>query len=267
MRSIPMTDRRFILGGIGLALAVTASAGPAAAQASSFIVSRAVSTAPPDHRVPAFGRVILDPQGQLDINAAISGQVAEVLVLPGSAVAKGDPIATVTSPDFVFTQRSYLALLENDEQLEILRGEGNLPNYLSDARDNLRWWGMTEAQIDRLVQERRTVDRLNLLAPEDGIITEVLVQPGDMIDAGDRTMQNFIVLGRAVARMQRAATPLVLEVAVFPDLDLGPADSLVVVSAPESAAEDAATPPGGGWWAMMTTPPSRRRRLLPQAGH
>src|SRR5690606_37771313 len=163
---------------------------------------------------------------------------------PGSMVKEGDPIATVTSPDFIFTQRSYLELLANDERLEILRGEGNLPNYLAGARDNLRWWGMSEAQIDALVESGKLVERLNLVAPRDGVITEVLVQPGDMIDAGDRTMQNFIVLGRAVARLQRSDTPLMLEVTAFPDAPFG--HGQVELQLPPEPSPDAVTPPPEG---------------------
>lgn len=210
-------------------------------EASAFILTRAVTEATPDHEVAAIGRVIASPGGLVDINAAISGQVAEVFVLPGSMVKEGDPIATVTSPDFIFTQRSYLELLANDERLEILRGEGNLPNYLAGARDNLRWWGMSEAQIDALVESGKLVERLNLVAPHDGVITEVLVQPGDMIDAGDRTMQNFIVLGRAVARLQRSDTPLMLEVTAFPDAPFG--HGQVELQLPPEPSPDAVTPP------------------------
>ncbi|WP_221288501.1 efflux RND transporter periplasmic adaptor subunit [Amaricoccus macauensis] len=211
------------------------------AASSRFILTRPVGSEAPQRRIPAIGRVISDPVAITDVNAAISGQVAEVFVLPGSIVAKGDPIASVTSPDFIFTQRSYLGLLANEERLEILRGEGNLPNYLEGARDNLRWWGMTEGQIDALIESGRPVERLNLVAPDAGIVTEVLVRPGDMIDAGDRTMQNFIVLGRAVARILRADAPLTLEVTAYAAVPLGGPEARL--QRPPELSVNAVTPP------------------------
>lgn len=164
--------------------------------------------------VPA--RVIADPRAIIDINANISGQVQQLFILPGSHVAKGDPVATVTSPDFIFTQRSYLALLANDEQQDILSGEGNLLSYMADARDNLRWWGMTDAQIDHLEQTGEPIPVLSVTAPDSGIVTEVLMRPGEIIDAGDRTMQSFIVMGRPVARMVRDEGERLIELQIYP---------------------------------------------------
>lgn len=162
-----------------------------------------------------FGRVIAHPAAVRDINANISGQIESVLVRTGSVVKQGDAIATVTSPDFVFTQRSYLILLSNEERLAILREEGNLPNFLKSARENLKWWGMTEKQIDELASSKTIVEQITIPAPVDGVITEISVQPGDVIDAGDKTMQNFIVLGRVIARMVETERAPLLEVYAY----------------------------------------------------
>jgi multidrug efflux pump subunit AcrA (membrane-fusion protein) len=181
-----------------------------------------VSLASPASAAPvisraAFGHVVSNPVGVHDVNATISGQIEEVFVRVGSSLRKGDPVASVSSPDFVFTQMSYLTLLGDEERLAVLREEGNLPNFLKDARENLKWWGMDEKAIDDLGEKKKVIQQLSITAPEDGIVTEVFVRPGDVIDAGDRTMQKFIVLGRAVARMVSDQSSRLLEVYAYAD--------------------------------------------------
>ena len=174
-----------------------------------------VTASTPQHVVSAIGRVISDPAAVVDVNASISGRVEELFIMPGSRVSKGDIVATVTSPDFIYTQYSYLALLENDEQQYILEGEGNLPSFMADARDNLHWWGMSDAQIDALEQTGEPIPVLSVTVPDDGVITEVLMRRGEIIDAGDRTMQTFVVLGRPVARMIRDDGRRYMEVLMY----------------------------------------------------
>ena len=168
-------------------------------------------------RRPALGRVIAGAGAVHDVNAFISGQLRELYVRPGSRVRRGDPIALIDSPEFVLTQKAYLALLNNDEKLEILREEGRLPNYMKDARENLRWWGMSDKQITQLEKTGKALDGISVVAPVDGVISEVLAQPGDLLNAGDRAMSQFVVLGRAVARIIAADAPLWVEGLVFPD--------------------------------------------------
>ncbi|MBN8968839.1 MAG: efflux RND transporter periplasmic adaptor subunit [Rhizobiales bacterium] len=154
-----------------------------------------------------FGRVIPDPTRVLNVNAYLSGQVTQVLVRPQTAVRKGDVVAKLSSPDFLLTQKAYLALLNNEEQQAILKEEGRLPAYLSDARDNLVWWGMSAEEIDALTKNGKVVESISVRAPSDGIITDVLVQPGQLVNAGDKTMQNFVVVGKALLRMIPSSAP------------------------------------------------------------
>lgn len=173
-----------------------------------------------EHRA-GIGRVVMDASGMRNINAFISGQVREVLVRPGTHVSRNDPIARIYSPEFIRTQKAYLALLDNKARLETLRGEGRLPNYLKGARDNLRWWGMSDREIERLEQSGETVDVITVRAGVDGIITEVLVQPGDLINAGDRSMAKFVVTGRVIARAFADQEPFWLEANLFPSQTAG----------------------------------------------
>lgn len=168
-----------------------------------------------------FGRVIADPAAIVDVNAFISGEVRRVLVRPGAYVRDGDVVATIYSPEFVRTQKSYLALLQNETLQAALREEGRLPNYMKDARANLRWWGLSEAEIARLEKSGEAREELALAADASGIVTEVFVQPGQLLAAGDKTMKQFVVLGKSVLRMVATDKPFWLEGYLYPGEEQG----------------------------------------------
>lgn len=164
-----------------------------------------------------YGQVVPDAKAVLDINAYVSGQIRRVFVRAGDVVRKGQPVVSIFNPEFITTQKGHLQLLKNEEKLQVLREEGRLPDYMKDARENLRWWGMTDAQIKALVDKGEVVEEILLPAPADGIITEVFTQPGNLINAGDKTMKAFVVMGRSVARMVAAHGPYLVEGFLFFD--------------------------------------------------
>lgn len=192
-----------------------------------------------EHR-SGIGTVVAEVGATHDVNSFISGQVREVFVRPGSRVRKGDPIALIESPEFVLIQRSYTALLANEQKLEILEGEGRIGNYLEDARENLRWWGLTDSDIERLEETGETLDGISVRAQLDGVISEVLMQPGDLLNAGDRKMAQFVVIGQVIARVIPDEKPLWIESLMFPNDVAGvrAKDASMRVHLPSGESED-----------------------------
>lgn len=165
----------------------------------------------------AYGRVVPNFKAIVDVNIYVTGEIHDVYVRPSDVVRQGDPIVSIYSPEFVSTQRSYLALLENKEQLDILRGEGRLSDYMKDAKENLSWWGMSPQQIQALESRGEIAQAIQLPAPASGVITEVSVRPGSLVNAGDKTMKTFVVTGRSVARMVVDSLPYRIEGYVYAD--------------------------------------------------
>lgn len=176
-----------------------------------------VQAGPQASAIKTYGLVVPNSQAVVDVNIAVSGQVAEVYVRVGDSVRKGQPIASVFNPEFITTQKGYLEFLKNEAKLQVLREEGRLPNYLKDAKENLRWWGMSDKQVADLIDNGKVVEHIMLDAPGDGFITELFVQPGSLVNAGDKTMKQFVVVGRAVARMVAANASLWVEGYIYPD--------------------------------------------------
>jgi multidrug efflux pump subunit AcrA (membrane-fusion protein) len=185
-------------------------------QESLFVLAPAYA-GPQAPTLKTYGLVVPDSQALVDINVSVSGQVKDVYVRVGDRVRKGQPIVSIFNPEFVTTQRGYLEFLKNEDRLQVLREEGRLPDYLKDAKENLRWWGMNDKEIADLIARGKVVEHIVLDAPADGFVTDLLVQPGSLVNAGDRTMKQFVVVGRAVARMVAAGIPYWVEGYVFPD--------------------------------------------------
>lgn len=195
---------------------VTLPAGVKERERSLFALAEA-HAGPQAATLKTYGLVVPNSQAMVDVNLAVSGQVAEVFVRVGDSVRKGEPIVSVFNPEFITTQRGYLEFLKNEDKLQVLREEGRLPNYLKDAKENLRWWGMNDRQIADLIEHGKVVEHIILEAPTDGFVTELFVQPGSLVNAGDRTMKQFLVVGKAVARMVAAKAAPWVEGYVYPD--------------------------------------------------
>lgn len=198
------------------AAAPVGAAGETLRVASSLITVAAAERRRAVERRAGIGRVAAGAGAMHDVNAYFSGQVQEIFVRAGDRVRRGDPVALIASPEFVLTQKSYLALLKNQEKLDILSEEGRLPDYLKDAKENLRWWGIDDRQIAALEKSGEAADGIAVRAPTGGVISEVLVRPGDLVNAGDRAMAQFVVFGRPVARLLADDRPLWLEGLLFP---------------------------------------------------
>lgn len=174
-------------------------------------------SASPSAWLHTWGQVVANAQDVMDVNAYISGEVRRVFVRPGEFVRAGTPLISIYSPEFISTQRGHVALLQNRQKLEILREEGRLPNYMKDAEENLKWWGMTAREIAELVKSGKVTEEITLAAPADGLVTEVLVQPGTLINAGDKTTRSFLVTGKSVARLVSNRSPRRVEGYLLPD--------------------------------------------------
>jgi multidrug efflux pump subunit AcrA (membrane-fusion protein) len=76
---------------------------------------------------------------------------------------------------------------------------------------------MNDRQIDDLIERGKVVEHIVLHAPTDGFVTDLFVQPGALVNAGDRTMKQFVVVGKAVARMVSESAPYWVEGYIYPD--------------------------------------------------
>lgn len=144
-----------------------------------------VEERPMETVVRAVGRVDYNEQRVTHVNVRISGWVEELFVdYTGQAVQSGQPLFTLYSPDLVTTQDEYLLALRarervNESPLPVVHEQAN--QLVEAARDRLRFWTMTEGQIDNLAKQKKAQTYVTIYSPVSGYVIEKTVFKGTFV--------------------------------------------------------------------------------------
>ena len=127
--------------------------------------------------VEAVGSVAWNERDQVLLQARATGFVEKLHVRATfDRVAAGAPLAEIYVPAWVAAQEEYLALAR-------MRGPDLAP--LQDAaRQRMRLAGMDESQVAQVVASATLQPRFTLLAPQGGVITELMLREGATVMAG-----------------------------------------------------------------------------------
>lgn len=141
----------------------------------------------------AVGLVAFDESRQYVVNSKIEGWIERLHVnQSGQPVRKGQPLLEIFSPDLVAAQQEYLLALASSKRLaqspfaEVADGGKRL---LDAARSRLRYWDISEQQIDQLEQTGQVKKSLTLYSPNSGIVTMKTVLQGMRVMAGEELLQ------------------------------------------------------------------------------
>jgi cobalt-zinc-cadmium efflux system membrane fusion protein len=155
----------------------------------------------------ATGTVAFNGDHSTQVLSPISGPAQQILVNPGTAVNKGDALATVSSPDFAAavaqyrkSESTYLnakRIADLDEQLfkndalarrDLEQAQTDLASAAADrdaAIQQLRSLGVDEAQIEAVKNNKLTAPlQATIRAPITGTVVEKLISPGQLLQAG-----------------------------------------------------------------------------------
>lgn len=129
-------------------------------------------------KVEATGYIGFDESRVSQINVRTEGWVQRLLVeTEGERVKKGQLLFEFYSPQLVNAQKEYVqAKRRNERQL------------VQAAEKKLLALGMSAAGIQRLKQSGKVSDTVQVLAPQDGIITRLNVQEGIFIKPATEVM-------------------------------------------------------------------------------
>ncbi len=135
--------------------------------------------------IRTVGVLAYDETRVAEIHTKVAGWVESVGVdFVGKTVRKGEPLFRVYSPDLVATQNEYLLALKAQAELgesrsaETRQGAASL---LAAARERLRLWDVTDAQVAELERSREPRRTLTLYSPFDGTVLERRVFPGQYV--------------------------------------------------------------------------------------
>jgi RND family efflux transporter MFP subunit len=131
-----------------------------------------------------------EPETQLaSISARIGGRIDKLNVdFTGQPVRRGQPVASIYSPEVFSTAEEYRLALENKRRL----GAGAEPLAVSGADDlviasrrRLELWGLTTQQLDEIASSAKPQIELPIYSTVSGIVTERKVTQGQYVNAGE----------------------------------------------------------------------------------
>jgi cobalt-zinc-cadmium efflux system membrane fusion protein len=152
--------------------------------------------------------------GSIDFNEDLSvqvftpypGRIINLFAKVGDEVKKGDTLFTIDSPDLLTAESTLISAagvaqltsrnLERLKELYKTRAiaQKDLEQAISDqqaaegalhtARDNVRLFGKTDAEIDRIIAERKADPTLVVPSPITGLITARNAAPGLFVQPG-----------------------------------------------------------------------------------
>jgi multidrug efflux pump subunit AcrA (membrane-fusion protein) len=128
--------------------------------------------------VRAVGFVEFDEQKLARITARATGKsrIDRLFVnVTGQTVKQGDPLARLYSPDLIVTVQN---LLDADRA-----GNQRLRDL---ARTRLRLWGIDNAQMDRILRDRKPITHLTVRSPISGHVLRKYQVEGEYVEEGAR---------------------------------------------------------------------------------
>jgi Cu(I)/Ag(I) efflux system membrane fusion protein len=125
----------------------------------------------------AVGEVAFDERLLELVQARVDGVITRLHVkAPLERVRRGQPLADIQAPAWLEAQQEYLALLDaQSDRTQAIRDA---------ARTRLQILGVPEAMIRQIESERRTRTTTTIVAPIDGVVSELSVREGAAFEAG-----------------------------------------------------------------------------------
>jgi len=165
-----------------------AVAVPAVARQMIGIRSATVVHATLEEEIRTVGTVGYDERGFTQVTLKISGWVRKVFADSiGRPVRKGEPLFTIYSPDLLATQDEYLLAVRTQAQLAaspLADAKENAAALVVSARERLRLWDVTDAQIAALERRGKAEPVLTVYAPSSGIVMKREALPGKYVEPG-----------------------------------------------------------------------------------
>lgn len=140
-----------------------------------------VETAPVQRRkmsreIRVIGKVQYNETALANITTRVEGYVERLFVdYTGIEVKAGDHLVEIYSPDLLVAQQELLVALDSQRNAALVES----------AKRKLLLWGLTQAQVDDLLRDKKVSDRITLFSPIHGTVTEKMVVQKAMVKPGE----------------------------------------------------------------------------------
>jgi hypothetical protein len=182
-------------------LPIAASPVFAHSDASMFGAPVSVASDHHDHPAEAVTRypasLSVDPRRLVGVTVKINARITGLNKLyVGKRLDKGDVLAEMESAELETVQGTYLALKNNMDAVSAFSMTGN--EKLIDARMNLAWRGMSEADIKRLDAGGEVLKTVPIKAPVAGFLYSLDVVNNQILNTGGQVGQ-YTATGTVIA--------------------------------------------------------------------
>jgi Cu(I)/Ag(I) efflux system membrane fusion protein/cobalt-zinc-cadmium efflux system membrane fusion protein len=124
--------------------------------------------------IRTVGTLTYDEQQAYLITTKYEGWIEKVYVnYVGQPVKRGQKLFEVYSPKLVTTQEEYLQALDYARRMEesgIAEIGARARSLLDSSRQRLRYWDISDEQIEHLERSRKAARTLSVVAPADGLV-------------------------------------------------------------------------------------------------
>lgn len=139
--------------------------------------------------VRTVGTVLVNETRLAKVAAKFSGYVERLYVnFVGQPVRRGQPLAAVFSPDLLAAQQELLLASRLSRSIAgstVPGVPGSSVDLVAAAKQRLRLWDVSEAQINSVLSSGRAMRTVTLYAPASGIVLDKKVVQGQAIQAGE----------------------------------------------------------------------------------
>ncbi len=136
--------------------------------------------------VRTTARLAVDETRVRKINVKVEGFVEKLFVdFVGKPVAKGQPLFSLYSPEFVSAQSEYLLALKTQKALSAGSLASSGTGLLESAKRRLNLWDVPEGALDRLEKTGEVQKSITLRSPISGVVTVKNIVEGARITPAD----------------------------------------------------------------------------------
>lgn len=141
------------------------------------------------HEVRLTGQIEFDERALTTISAWTGGRIERLYVnYTGAYVQANEPLVELYSPElFVAQQELIQAHRQAQGGPEFLRDSQAMT--LRAARERLRLLGLTQEQINNVIERGEARDRITIRAPSAGLVVTRNISQGDYVNTGDALLE------------------------------------------------------------------------------
>ena len=138
-----------------------------------------------DYTRRASGRVTFDESRRAEVTLKYQGYIRTLRAdFTGVAVRKGEPLATVYSPDLYSAEHEFLEALAVRDSMLPGPSRDRAAELAAAARQRLALWDLSSGQIAALEKSRKPTEGTAILSPVSGVVTDKMVVQGTAVMPG-----------------------------------------------------------------------------------